>query len=292
MDEQYFAFDFSASSNIPRLDPSIISKELGVDNLRFLGNGSFGETWAYKHGRYTYAVKIIFNSRFPIGRIDNEIEGLRRVMCDYVVKLFDCGSMNYKGRTIPYMKFEFIPGGDLWGHILNCNWPNHGQVLELAKGILTGLKAIHSCSLIHRDLKPENIILRNSSYSNPVIVDLGLIKILDLPERTIYPAFMGTRAYMAPEQIRCERAQKGTDLWAFGIILYILLCHKHPFYPSSKTPINSATALELLINGPPQLPSEIPEHLSIIVRRFLSPEIYKRGSIEKALQDIEEMIAL
>ena len=63
---------------------------------------------------------------------------------------------------------------------------------------------MHAADLLHRDLKPANVALRSGDYGQPVILDLGFAKLLDIESITKYPTLIGTTLYMAPEQLRGE----------------------------------------------------------------------------------------
>lgn len=282
-----FWFDLDEVKMEPYLEQKIIKEQTGADITEFLGSGAFGETWLCVFNKDKFALKIIYNPSFSKGRIAKEIEGLERVNNEYIVKFYGHGQLNYKRKTLPFLKFEFIDGGNLRQHIINNNWPNYSQIHQLLEGILKGLLHLNEAGIIHRDLKPENILLRNGNYDKPVIVDFGLIKLVDTSDYTIYPRIMGTRPYMAPEQIMGEKPRKNTDLWAIGIILYILITHRHPFYGNYDERLDLESALDRICSGPPQLPKSTPEIINELTMRFLSPEPFKRGSVQRALRDLK-----
>jgi len=271
----------------PRLDPLVIAQQLGATDLVFLGNGAFGETWECKLYDAPCAIKIITHSNFSAKRIQKEIEGLTRVASPHVVAFLDYLSLQYGAVTHPVLKFELIRGNNLGKHLTRNHWPDFSQIASFIIGILSGLLALHDAGVIHRDLKPENIILRNGSYTDPTIVDLGLARIIDSSQYTHYPALVGTLPYMAPEQIRGEPARKGSDLWAIGVILYLLLTSKHPFFRISEEPLDIDTLLDRIYAGPPQIDDDVPAILKELATRFLSFEPYQRGSAARALRDLK-----
>jgi serine/threonine protein kinase len=181
--------------------------------------------------------------------------------------------------------FEYVDGNDVMTWLRANDWPTEPEVLVFAAGLFEGLVALHEQEAVHRDLKPENIALRRSGWGQPVILDLGLAKLLDEPSITAYPALLGTAPYMAPEQLRGDRARKAADMWAAGVVLHLLLAREHPFYGPQA--VTQDTALPLLEAGPPPLPETVGEPLRSITSRLLSPLPYQRGSAERALGELE-----
>ena len=269
----------------PILDKTFISNYFKTNNAECLGCGGFGETWAISKNGNIKAVKIILNANYPRKRLEREIEGLVRASSPYIVKLLSKSELNYNDQNLPFLVFDYIPGGNLMSHLCNGRWPKTTEVNDLLLGLLKGLNELHIKEVIHRDIKPENIILKNGNFHEPVIVDLGLAKILDLPPYTIYPNRMGTAPYMAPEQIRGDEAKKGTDLWAVGIILYLLLERKHPFYDEKK--LSQEEALDRLLSREIEFHSTSSLKLKNLINKFLSPEPYQRGRAYKAMYELE-----
>jgi serine/threonine-protein kinase len=139
------------------------------------------------------------------------------------------GSLEHSGIAYPYIIGEFVPGGSIAYRLENDDWPTEEQALASVIGTLGGLAAIHAQELVHRDIKPGNIALRNGDWSDPVILDLGLVRDLLGDSITVYPNLLGTVPFMAPEQLRKERAVKRSDVFAAGVTLFALLTRRHPF---------------------------------------------------------------
>lgn len=283
-----FWFSFEEDTKPPLFDSKIINEKFNSKESVFLGRGTFGETWRINKYSGTTAVKIIYNKNFPRHRLEREVVALNRgIESDNIAKLISYNELVLGSDSFPYLEFEFISGGSLASHLKKGIWPNYTQILEYTKKMLTGLFILHNNGVIHRDIKPENIILRNGKFEDPVILDLGIARILDLPALTIYPSIWGTIPYMAPEQIKEERAMKGSDLWSLGIILFILVTHHHPFYGDYNHRLNELEALDRIYSGLPNLPDDIPQILADLITRFLQPDIYKRGSCKRALSEME-----
>jgi serine/threonine protein kinase len=273
----------------PVLDPDVVREVFGADEVHPLGRGSFGETWKVQNGDSSEAVKIIFRENYPAAYLQREVRGLQRVSHERVVRLLDVTDVAVNGKSMPGLVFEFISGGDVSKKILSGQWPSPDEVRLFMRGLLEGVAALHATDTVHRDIKLENIALRKGQWDSPVLLDLGLAKQLDAESVTTYPQLIGTIPYMAPEQVRGEPARKGADIWAVGIVTYLLCTRIHPFYPDRSNPLSRSSALERLMSGPPPKPNGLPHGLGQLICRLLSPQVYRRGSAERALREFVDI---
>jgi eukaryotic-like serine/threonine-protein kinase len=145
------------------------------------------------------------------------------------------------GRTeddVYYMAMEYLEGHTLHRAIRDAGYLPEKRVVHIARQICRALREAHSVGVIHRDLKPANIFLveHGDEADFVKVLDFGLVKnVADKGEDlTQTGMFMGSPKYMAPEQIRGDRVDARTDIYALGIILYEMLTGKVPFdRPSS-----------------------------------------------------------
>ncbi|MGG5810485.1 serine/threonine-protein kinase [Falsiroseomonas sp. CW058] len=109
------------------------------------------------------------------------------------------------------------------------------EAVGLVAELLDGLAHAHARGVVHRDVKPANILLaidERPGPGRPKLVDFGIARTA-ASDLTQVGTLAGTPAYMSPEQLRGEEADKRADIWASGVILFELLAGRHPFRPPS-----------------------------------------------------------
>jgi TolB-like protein/Tfp pilus assembly protein PilF len=163
------------------------------------------------------------------------------------------------------------------------------ECLEIARQIAEGLQAAHAAGVVHRDLKPGNVMLLPDGTVR--ILDFGLAKARDHSLSETGEHF-GTVSYMSPEQVRGDKVDGRTDLWALGVLMYEMLTGRKPFNGDEEV----AVALAILHDEPP-LPStyrsEISAALESFVLRLLRKDPARRyASAELLLRDLARVRTL
>lgn len=265
---------------------SDIENELGVfDDLQEIGapSGS-GECWRGEQGGDVLAVKIIVNEHEP-GRFQREVEALKRLDTPRVMRVRSDGTLRASnGRDYPYLVSEFVEGGDLKTHMASGP-PSDSQLRSFLLELLEGLRELHEAGVVHRDLKPENIVLRDGQWASPVIIDLGLSRLVDAATFTVYPWAFGTWPYMAPEQLAAERAVDRTDIWAVAVVAAELARGDHPFRRAGEnTPPGD---WDSRLRGGLTIPGSRPAALHDLLGRTGDYRAYRRPSAADAIAHIE-----
>jgi eukaryotic-like serine/threonine-protein kinase len=150
------------------------------------------------------------------------------------------------------------------------------DAMRIARQIASGLEAAHEKGIVHRDLKPANVkIAPNGSVK---ILDFGIAKLVANDDaavtqtagRTEPGAAIGTPAYMSPEQLRGNVVDKRTDIWAFGCLLYEMLCGRHAFAGDTLPDIVAG-----IVERQPDfeaLPADTPGSIRTLLRRCLQTD--------------------
>lgn len=140
-----------------------------------------------------------------------------------------------KHSTLPLLSMEYCSEGCL-RHIL-CNMENSFGLMEnhvkyILHDISNAISYLHKLNIAHRDIKPENIVLQKCNFRKEnilyKIIDLGYAKEIS----SIGQSTVGTLPYLAPEILFGKKYNKSVDYWSFGVVIYEIVCGKHPFLPT------------------------------------------------------------
>lgn len=166
---------------------------------------------------------------------------------------------------------ELLTGGTLHQRMLRS--VPLKTAIQYVRALLQALGHAHSRNVLHRDLKPSNVMF--TQYGQLKIVDFGLAKSAFDLTITKTDQIVGTPAYLAPEQLRNEKAFRPTDLYAVAVIAYELLTGVKPFESSSLYTLMHSIAHEPA--APPiSLNRAVPEAISQVVMRALEKDPNKR----------------
>jgi serine/threonine-protein kinase len=169
-----------------------------------------------------------------------------------------------------YLVTEYVDGRTLREEINSGQRPSADAVLTTMRELAEALAAAHARAITHRDLKPENVM--RSASGQLKILDFGLARTDDGTPRTMVTAtgaVLGTPAYMAPEQINGQPADRRADVFALGVLMYELATGTHPF--TAPTPL--ATVARILEHDPEPLHQRRPDLPASVV-----------ASVERCLQ--------
>ncbi|QXJ25950.1 serine/threonine protein kinase [Actinomadura graeca] len=183
----------------------------------FLGRSPGGRPVAVKLIRPDYVGEPDYRARFR-----REVQAARRVGGFYTAQVVDADP----DADRPWLVTAYIPGPSLQQAVSARGPLDADMVSVLGAGLAEGLGAIHSCHLVHRDLKPANVIL---AADGPRILDFGIARPLDVGTMTQTGAMVGTLSYMAPEQLRGQKAERVSDVFSLGCVLAFALTGRSPF---------------------------------------------------------------
>ena len=137
---------------------------------------------------------------------------------------------------------EFATGGDLLDRILSVGHFTEKDAVRIVKMLLEGVEYLHGLAITHRDLKPENILFYHTGPSSKILIsDFGLSAFFKGPQNGL-KTLCGTPEYMAPEMLVDSPYTCAVDMWSTGVITYVLLSGKLPFYHE-----NNANLFKLIL---------------------------------------------
>jgi len=245
-----------------------------------IGAGGMGEVYRARDTRLQrdVAVKVLpaglSSDPDRLARFEQEARAAAALNHPNILAVYDVSQHD----GAPYLISELLEGGSLREQIAHGPVPMR-KAVDWATQIARGLAAAHEKGIVHRDLKPENIFITTDGRAK--ILDFGLAKLTQpdaalaqasmlptTPGHTVAGVILGTVGYMAPEQVRGLPADHRSDIFAFGAVLYEMLCGQRAF--QGETMADSISAI--LDRHPPDLPlaeRHIPPGLARIVERCL-----------------------
>jgi serine/threonine-protein kinase len=191
---------------------------------RRLGHGGAASVWEAEDlelGRRV-AVKLLARDADPV-RFEREARSVASLAHPNVARVFDFG----ESEDGPYMVLELLTGGTLEDRVRDGRPLPDDETARIAAGIAAGLAHAHELGLVHRDLKPANILF--DEEDRPRIADFGIARHSEGGTITEAGTILGTASTLAPEQAQGERATPASDVYAFGVILFLMLTGRLPF---------------------------------------------------------------
>ena len=260
-----------------------------------LGEGGFGAVFSAMHpviGKHA-AIKILSRqfSANPqmVSRFIAEARAVNQIRHRNIIDIFAFGQLP-DGRQ--YYVMELLDGVTFDAYLASQTRLSLAQALPIFRGIARALDAAHSKGILHRDLKPENVYLvfDEDGGVQPKLLDFGLVKLLgggsggEHKTKTGTP--MGTPYYMSPEQCRGKDVDQGTDVYAFGALVFQVLTGQVPFDGDSPMDV----LLKHMTVEPPrasQVCLGLPWQLDEPLRRMLAKEPSARpASVGEALETL------
>jgi len=284
--------------------PLVIGTRLGpYQILAPLGAGGMGEVYRALDTRLgrDIAIKLlpeaVAQAPDRLARFEREARLLAALNHPNVGAIYEFE--NQDGR--PFLVLELIPGETLAERLKKSPVPVAAAV-PIAIQIAQGLEAAHERGILHRDLKPAN--LKITPENQVKVLDFGLGKAVaddaaavpnslsptQSMEGTMPGVILGTAPYLSPEQARGRPADRRSDIWAFGCVLYEMLTARRAFPGETLSDI-----LAGVLRGEPDwnaLPAETPPEVRAVLRRCLRKDPAKRMQhIADARLELEESLA-
>ncbi|KAF7695702.1 hypothetical protein HF521_007425 [Silurus meridionalis] len=180
-------------------------------------------------------------------------------------------------------QFSRVTGGELLDRILKQGSYTEKDASHVILQVLEAVKYLHQLDIVHRDLKPENLLYETPFQDSKIVLsDFGLSKIAD---QGFLSTACGTPAYVAPELLQEKTYGKEVDLWAMGVISFILLCGYPPFYDDSDTELYKQI-IEAKVEFDSPYWDDISDSAKDFIVHLLEKDPKRRFNCEQALQHL------
>ncbi len=271
-------------SSLKEIGPYCIEKEIG--------HGGMGYVFKAKKtpGGETVAIKVMSPGfsmdESMVKRFKREAELLKNLNHPNIVRILD---VDMEGK-LRYFVMEFISGRSLAEELKSGALPPR-EVLGVAWQVSDALRSAHEAGIIHRDIKPANIMRDETGRIK--LTDFGIARVVGVSGLTSPGNFVGTPAYLSPEQALGKEPGITSDMYSFGVVLYEMLTGKVPF--ESPNPLETMRKHAYEEARPPkELNPEVPLVLSQLVMRMLKKKMGERipnvKVFESQLQDCARFI--
>ncbi|XP_027133604.1 calcium/calmodulin-dependent protein kinase type II delta chain isoform X3 [Larimichthys crocea] len=249
-----------------------------------LGKGAFSivRRCVKKSTGQEYAAKIINTKKLSARdhqKLEREARICRLLKHPNIVRLHD--SISEEG--FHYLVFDLVTGGELFEDIVAREYYSEADASHCINQILESVSHIHQHDIVHRDLKPENLLLASKMKGAAVkLADFGLAIEVQGDQQAWF-GFAGTPGYLSPEVLRKDPYGKPVDIWACGVILYILLVGYPPFWDEDQHKLYQQIKAGAYDFPSPEWDTVTPEAKNLI-NQMLTINPAKRITADQALK--------
>jgi serine/threonine-protein kinase len=219
----------------PDLPPGTQVGEYTIETR--LGAGAFGVVYKATHPVIGKLVAIkVLSLKFSVDpeastRFVAEARAVNQIRHRHIIDIFSFGKLA-DGRQ--YYVMEYLDGETFDALLMRGGKLPLAELLPILRGIAKALDAAHANKIAHRDLKPENVFLAHDEGGVfPKLLDFGIAKLMGaepgMSAKTRSGIAVGTPYFMSPEQARGKELDHRTDLYSFGVLVYLALTGTYPF---------------------------------------------------------------
>ncbi|RYH23427.1 serine/threonine-protein kinase [archaeon] len=230
-----------------------------------------------------FACKVIDKRHVEIkfsGLLDQfyvELKVLQTLNHPNIIKLID----TFETPDRIYMIMELMKGGELFDYVVEKGTLSEEEASVIIRKITSAVAHMHSMQIIHRDLKPENLLLTTKGADAEIkLIDFGLAKVMF---EEVASSFLGTKGYLAPEMLQRQSYDQAIDMWALGVICFVLLCGCLPFDDDSSRITSEQVARKKFTLRFPKWASTLSASAKDLLHNLLEIDPKRRFSAEQAL---------
>jgi serine/threonine protein kinase/lipopolysaccharide biosynthesis regulator YciM len=272
--------------DLPSTAATLAGQTIGVfEVISQIGQGGMGSVWLARRsdGRFERQVALKFLNIALLGkegedRFKREGKILALLAHRHIAELIDAG-VTTTGQ--PYLVLEYVDGDQI-DRYCDQRQLDLDTRIRLFLQVLDAVAAAHANLIVHRDLKPSNVLVRKDG--DVKLLDFGIAKLIEAessPEQQSPLTISGTALtpeYAAPEQLKGEAITVSTDVYALGVLLYLLLTGRHPAGEGERSP---AGLVKTIIECEPLRPSDAVEEAMTNAGDAAARALVRSASVEK-----------
>lgn len=203
----------------------------GIVYKATLMRGRFGLSKGTEVALKVYKPEILKSESNALARISRETEIGQKMHGDNLVKIYGMDSVSLDGVQTIALCMELCSAGTLSEYIGRCFPVKDAKLISICEHLLAAIEILHENGTIHRDIKPQNILLTHEGHVK--LGDFGVARPLQDQTITASLEFLGTIRYSAPEYLLEGKAERATDIYSLGAVLYELLYCKPVYFTST-----------------------------------------------------------
>jgi len=249
-------------------------------NMKQIASGGYGKVYKAEDrlckGRMVAIKKVLGMSEDTVDKFMKEAKIMQELDHPGICKIFEV----YQDGSDLYFVLEFLEGGELFDRILSDKFTEK-EVAEIVKQVACALKYAHANGVAHRDLKPENICFCDCSTKQVKVIDWGLSSDFmkgKMKSSVGSPTYSGPEVHSAQGEIVYTSA---CDLWSLGVMTYVMISGKPPFWGSPKNMQKKMQAEDYPMNNADWAP--VSQNAKDFIRRLLKAQPNSRMTIDEAV---------
>jgi len=254
-----------------------------------IGEGGMGKVYrAARVGSLesNYVVKVFASTNDPqaLARFRRECEVMASLDHPNIVKVYAAGQEG----TLPYLVLEYVEGPTLQAMVEERGKLHWKSATRAIKQIASALAGAHEQGVIHRDIKPHNVLVSRGGILK--VFDFGLAKTMDSKVVSHAGEILGSPAYMAPEQWGDHEVDHRVDLYALGVVYYLLLTGTTPF--KGRTPADFSWRIQAgKYDAPDKLVPDLPKPIVAACTQLLERDrTYRPPHARVLLGDLDRVL--